>query len=75
MTKLTAPPLAEAIYATYVLALRHENDGVADHLLCALELLALQSGDNTHLDSAYALIERSANTKHSLRLRERTSIR
>jgi len=65
--------LAEAIYAAYALALRHENVSAADQLLRALELLAAQSGDSTHLDAAYALIERSISATHHLRPNERSA--
>jgi len=72
MSELSACPLAEAIYAAYVLALRQGNVSVADQLLRALELLAAQSGDSTHLDAAYALIDPSVPATHHLRPHKRS---
>ncbi len=73
MTDLSSLPLAEAVYAAYALALSQRNTDVADPLLRALELLAAQSGDSSHLNAAYTLIERSIAATHNLRPHERST--
>jgi len=73
MSDFSARPLEEVIYVAYALALRRDNTSVADQLLRALELLAAQSGENAHLDAAYALIEQEAGMIGRLQPRKRST--